>query len=302
MYDSVISGLARRRLTGRIGRGIIFNMRAIVLFITASLGAMALAQSAPGVNDPAPTDVRENTSDAHPNTTVPVGQDDDIYRLIRELGSSDFVTREAADDALREIGLPAIDQLAWTWQNTDDFEIRIRIQRIAERIFFWDRVVGENGFLGIQHRAYFPNAADPRVEPGKAAFEIQQVIPGTAAASAGLQANDLIVSLNGLKLDEGASPQDFAELIRHRKPGALLQVELYRGNRYIEINVKIGHRPLRHYGGAASPELNRQMQAAVGEFPEWWTSRFGELPASYRDLPSPEQPLFLNLPSEIPDR
>jgi len=223
---------------------------------------------------------------------------DDIERWIRQLSDADFETREAADAKLRKIGIDRIDRLAEVYQTIDDYEAKVRIQRIAEYIYFWDRVIGKNGFLGISHQVYVPSPrGDPRVDPGKTAFKIVQVIPDTAAERAGLRKGDLIVSVDGIKLAEGAGPANFAELIRHKLPGAELMFEFFRGDEHITKRVAIGHRPIRHYGAAAPAELNTQLNKAVKGFPDWWGTRFGPLPElPMAEHPSPGQPLFLDVP------
>jgi len=223
---------------------------------------------------------------------------DDIDRWIRELSDANFETREAADAKLRKIGIDHVNRLAEAYQTIDDYEAKVRIQRIAEYLYFWDRVIGKNGFLGISHQVYVPGPqGDPRVEPGKAAFKIVQVIPDTAAERAGLRKGDLIVSVDGIKLAEGAGPANFANLIRHKLPGAELTFEFFRGDEHITKRVAIGHRPIRHYGGAAPAELNDQLNKAIKEFPDWWNARFGPLPQHpMAEHPSPGHPLFLDVP------
>lgn len=227
-----------------------------------------------------------------------------ILELIEQLSSAAYEQREAADAELRDIGVPAVDHLARAYQETDEFEARIRIQRIAEHVFFWDRVLGRNGFLGISHRVYVPpRGGDSRIESGKAAFEIARVLPGTSAERNGLKTGDLIVAVDGTTLSEGASPADFADLIRYKLPGTVMTFEFYRGAEHRTLRIAIGHRPLRHYGRAAPKELNTQFETAVREFPTWWSSLFGSLlDHSFRDQPTPDRPLFLELPSDYDDK
>lgn len=203
----------------------------------------------------------------------------DILALIDRLSSSNYEQREAADAALRAIGAQAVPYLSQRYDQADDFETRVRIQRIAERSYFWDRVLGRNGFLGIQHRLY-RQPGDPRIDEGTAAFEIARVIEDTSAARAGLQDGDLIVAIDGIKLPADASTNDFAEQIRYKVPGTPMTLEIYRGNEHIELTLAIGHRPQRYYGGAATPNLNAQYDEAVEGFPAWWASRFGAAPVT----------------------
>jgi hypothetical protein len=229
---------------------------------------------------------------------APTGEES-IAPLVRQLGSPDYEAREAADEQLRSIGMSAVDALAGAYRETDDFEIRIRIQRIVEQIFFWDRVLGRNAFMGIQHSVYRRSDRDDRVPAGQAAFEIRQVIPNTAAERSGLQAGDVILSVDGKTLPEGSDARDFADLIRLKLPGTPVVVELYRGEQHIVKEITLGYRGLRHYGTAAPQELNDQLEGAVQEFPGWWAARFGSaLPRADEDGRNRKAPLFLELPSD----
>lgn len=219
------------------------------------------------------------TTDAHPALETIPWAPDDILALIDRLSSTDYEQRQAADAALRAIGAPAVPYLSRRYDQADDFETRVRIQRIAERSYFWDRVLGRNGFLGIQHRPY-SSRGDVRVEEGTAAFVIGRVIEDTSAARAGLQDGDLIVAIDGNKLPATADANDFAEQIRHKRPGTPITLEIYRGNQHIEMTIAIGHRPRKYYGGSATPNLNAQYAEAVEGFPAWWASRFGAEPVT----------------------
>ena len=275
------------------------NSAALLIFIVA--GAAAFAQTPdPPAADP-PTASADHSADE--NAVYPSENTVQILALIDRLSSASYDQREAADDELREIGMSAVDHLARTYQQTDDFEARIRIQRITEHIFFWDRVFGRNGFLGISHRVHMPSGNDTRVEPGKAAFEVMQVLPDTAAERAGVRVGDLILAVDRTRLPEGSGPADFADLIRYKRPGTVLSLEFYRGGEHREMRIAIGHRPLHHYGNSAPADLNSQLDAAVKEFPTWWSSRFGSLPSRFfSQQPAPGRPLFLNIPSDYDDK
>ena len=229
---------------------------------------------------------------------TPAGEES-VAALVRRLASADYTEREEADERLRTIGMAAVEELARAYCDTDDFETRIRIQRIVEQVFFWDRVLGKNAFLGIQHTVYIPPGPDPRIPQGRVTFEIRQVIPGTAADRAGLRSGDIILSVDGNTLPQGADARAFADLIRFKLPGTPVAIEFFRGDARVVMQVALGHRPLRHYGSAAPTDLNSQLEAAVQEFPGWWVARFGSpLPDPESDGRDRDPPLFLELPSD----
>lgn len=227
-----------------------------------------------------------------------------ILGLIEQLSSADYERREEADSELREIGMPVVDHLGRAYRATDDFEVRLRIQRIAEQVFYWDQVIGRNGFLGISHQQYFPpKEGDPRVPQGSCAFEVRTVIADTAAERAGLRQHDLITAVDGVRLPEGAGASEFANLIRLKRPGTIVVLELYRGIHPLRIHVTLGPRPARYYGNPATPELNQQLETAIQKFPSWWSARFGSLPSpASSDSGTPDNPRFLELPSDYGER
>src|SRR6185295_6827293 len=63
--------------------------------------------------------------------------------------------------------------------------------------------VSKSGYLGVQ------------LEPGDDGVRIAQVMPDTAAAKAGLKANDIVIALEGKKHTE---PDSFIQEMAKRKP------------------------------------------------------------------------------------
>ncbi len=225
----------------------------------------------------------------------------EIEGLIDQLSSADYVTRESADKALRAVGTPAVEPLARSFKDTDDYETRVRIQRISEHIYFWDRVLGRNGFLGISHlnwrRSTYYNPQDHRIEPDKAAFVIRQVIDDTSAFRAGLRAGDVIVAIDGNTLPADANTTAFADQIRYKLPGTEMVFEFWRGNEFIEQKITIGHRPAAYYlRGSAPADLKKQYEDAVKEFPAWWSPRFGAWSLRVSAGYQPDHPQYLPLP------
>ncbi len=237
--------------------------------------------------------------DAHADEPVDAGR---VDALVERLGDARYDVREASDEELREIGIGAADALARAFRNDDDYEMRLRIQRIAEHIYFWDRVLGKNGFLGISHQKYTRNSPcfrmkDSRIPPDISAFSVENVIEGTSAERAGIQKCDIIVAVNGVTLPSNAVLTDFADQIRGKKPGTEMVFEFFRERERITRTIKIGHRPAQYYLLRNTPEdLKRQYQAAVDTFPQWWVERFGAWNARVAPSGAGERDAFLPLP------
>jgi putative serine protease PepD len=70
--------------------------------------------------------------------------------------------------------------------------------------------------------------------------EIQSVIPGSPAASAGLRQGDVIQSVNGRPVHD---PSDVSAAIEGLKPGDQVEVKVSRGGSTRDVKVKLGTRP-----------------------------------------------------------
>lgn len=100
----------------------------------------------------------------------------------------------------------------------------------------WDRLVGEEvigaertetAFLGVRH--------DPEADEAL----IQDVVPDSAAARAGLRPGDVIVRFGRRRVRNGGQ---LAWMIQRFEPGAVVTVEIRRGDRTIELRAKLGAR------------------------------------------------------------
>lgn len=73
------------------------------------------------------------------------------------------------------------------------------------------------------------------------ALSIERVEPGLPAAKAGVQAGDVILRLGTLE------PQTFEQVVAHIcsfRPGAVVELEVQRGNQRKTFKVKLASRPL----------------------------------------------------------
>lgn len=103
-------------------------------------------------------------------------------------------------------------------------------------------------YLGIR---YIPLTADVADEYGlsvqNGAFiapsnnsSEPSIIPGTPAANAGLQVNDIITAVNGTNIDQENS---LTSLIDQYTPGTTVTLTIFRGGKYIKVNVTLGTEP-----------------------------------------------------------
>ncbi len=99
----------------------------------------------------------------------------------------------------------------------------------------------ERGFLGIVIAAEVtPSLAAEFGLPVDYGVAIDQVMPGSPAARAGLQPNDIIVRVGEVEVRN--SGHLFQALARYRA-GDRVTVEFYRGERRLQATVQLGERP-----------------------------------------------------------
>lgn len=95
------------------------------------------------------------------------------------------------------------------------------------------------------------------IDPGKInGVYITDVQPGSAAASAGLKAGDVIQKIEGVNV---ASSAEFSELIARRRPGEKIALEYLRNGKKTEVTVALkGQESLAGQGRNSSQELELQ--------------------------------------------
>jgi serine protease Do len=82
--------------------------------------------------------------------------------------------------------------------------------------------------------------------------------PGSPAAHAGIQAGDVIISINGMNIDKAS---DFASMIAAMAPETIVDLATYRNGQPLELHVTLasGKCPRAQHGGL--PVLARQSWA-----------------------------------------
>jgi PDZ domain len=203
----------------------------------------------------------------------------DVAQLISELGSNDYDRRESAEKQLWSLGLESLDQFARAYRLTDDFDVRLRIQRIVVQLYFWEKLPDAPGFLGVSASSgnRLPDwKRDSRIAKGKAAYDIGYIVPNSSADLCGLRERDLIVSLDGVTLDAGAIHNDFAALIQGRRAGTIIVIEFYRGRELhaIRLPLSIGSENRGLQFGPGDPGRTSTYARVFNALPAWWRRHF----------------------------
>jgi len=98
----------------------------------------------------------------------------------------------------------------------------------------WDRLAAAEDF-----NSRLPDVAFLGVVPAEdgADARVGRVIPGSAADKAGMRAGDVILKFGGEEVSKYA---DLAALVRKRKPGERVEIELRRGEETLKVEASLG--------------------------------------------------------------
>jgi len=199
----------------------------------------------------------------------------DVDRLIPLLASPDYKQRETATASLIDIGAPAFAKLRTAYEQTDDLEMRLRIEQVVRTAYLNRYVFDRNGFLGISLAPYEPRDARgvrrrTNIESG---VRVTQVIPHTGAAKAGLRAEDVIVAMNGVPLaGTGRESTDkFSDAIRQNPPGTKVSLTVVREMNTLTLDAIIGRCPEDNVRKVRFAGLYDQVSE---RFETWWFKYF----------------------------
>jgi C-terminal processing protease CtpA/Prc len=200
-------------------------------------------------------------------------------RWLPLLGAPGFQEREEASKRLAEIGAPAFARLREWYHRSADYEVRARIEKIVRESYLEHHLYRNFGFLGISRNPYTPNSQDDaRIPVGHVGLKVDRTTPNSGAQRAGLEQNDIIVSLDGEPL-QGAGQRAFeifSAAIRSRKPGGRVTLGILRGPQEINVEVTLTRPPLDTQNGGQTQKLGESKALAATRFETWWKSYFRE--------------------------
>jgi C-terminal processing protease CtpA/Prc len=200
--------------------------------------------------------------------------------IIDKLGSPSYAERETATERMIEIGPPAFLALQVAYRETEELEVKLRIERIVREAFLNHYVFDKNGFLGIsQARTPVEHEHDDRIQEGHVGVKVVRVIPDTAAERAELKQDDIIIALDGVPIPHSGAQvvAAFGESIRVRGPRAKVTLTLLRGTEQIEFDVTLGSRPRRYYDRNQG-QVYEMLDNTRERFRAFWDEHFRQRP------------------------
>jgi len=200
------------------------------------------------------------------NLGAPAPPADSIEPLIAELGSPEYATREQTSEELIARCPGAFKAMSRAYRESDNLEIRLRIESIVREQYLWHTLLKHNGFLGI---SYPPNGYTT-LPDGSLAIHVSDVREGTAAARAKLRKRDLIRAIDGEPFSHDPDAEPFRDRVQKKGAGAKIVLDILRGDRAMSIEVTLQARPLKYYENEMKKPLNKCMQARA----IWWDKYF----------------------------
>ena len=136
----------------------------------------------------------------------------------------------------------AMDELFRHSRVADDPEVRERCLAVLRELVNDEYLKDGEGYIGIRMLDEIANVpGDPKP---RGVIRVIQVVPDSAAQQAGLQLNDLIAGVGDQIWHEGAVSPLFSEKIRQLKPNTKIMLKVLRDGNLMDIEVKLGRRPL----------------------------------------------------------
>ncbi len=105
------------------------------------------------------------------------------------------------------------------------------LQQVEVVLHARDRqLANHGGFLGVRLSTVEDDGG----------VEIEQVVPGSPAAAAGLETGDVVRAIDGDAIEDA---EDFVERIGRHKPGETVKLLVVRGEAEMELEAELGERP-----------------------------------------------------------
>jgi len=108
-------------------------------------------------------------------------------------------------------------------------------QAVASQIL--DHGYFSRPFMGISYQAITPDIADTYHLPAQWGVYVTKVASGSPASNAGLQADDIITSINNVKMDE---THNYLNVLYTYKPGDQVTLGVIRGGNAVTLQITLG--------------------------------------------------------------
>jgi membrane-associated protease RseP (regulator of RpoE activity) len=184
----------------------------------------------------------------------------EVSRLVGQLASETYAARETAEKRLAALGKAAVTHLDPLLATTSDPEVLARLKRVyklhvPESAYRKEGEKLEPGFLGVRLEVKAADD-DERLTGRQWGVRIVEVVSGTAAEEAGLQAGDLIIKVDGETFEGNIAAAHFVRRIQRVGAGGQVSMEYYRRK---GINSAAERTRRVDGGGEARPDLDEEV-------------------------------------------
>ena len=259
------------------------------LAFAAALGwaAIAVAQDP---NAPPPTELTGRITDEELHLPVDAKLAKRIELMADRLDSPVFQERDAAREALIEIGAPAFAKLRGKHAQAQSLDVRLAIEEIVQVGYLNYHVYDRHGFLGVSLSPYQLGArTNTRLPPGTRGVIVMSVVPGTGADRAGLTPRDVVIAVDHQPLTSPPSQivNDLAASIRARRPGTPMLLTVLREGQERRVEAVVGRCPPEQIRIGRVEAIPQMVERANARFPIWWETFFKPMKVADHDVGKP---------------
>ena len=169
-------------------------------------------------------------------------------QAFEDLGSAEFHRRELAQDELlawaRKQPELAKTEFLKQSRNAVDPEVRERCMSILRSLVTDEYLEEGEGYIGIALALQDEILNIPGDSKPRNAIRVLEVREDTPGQRAGIRLNDLIVGLEGERWSGLDASPLFREKVKTMKPNSNARLTIIRDGELIELNVRLGRRPL----------------------------------------------------------
>ncbi len=245
------------------------------------LFAAAVAAAGPEEPQPprAPASVPGAEQTAGQPESAPQGETEPGHLAhLRRLNHEDFKERKAAQAALLEWGKgnteEGIETLYDVFRTTEDPEVRVRSREVLRRLVIINQPLEGPGYLGVRMEDAQVKDAEGEFQP---AVRITEVREGTAAETAKLKPDDLVVGVDEAVFNELRPIIGFAEYIKNKSAGDEITLHIRRGEETLHLKARLQRRPPQldrlTQWGTAPLVLPTQAELDESYFRDWLDAR-----------------------------
>lgn len=192
-------------------------------------------------------------ADAPPASTSPVVTvtPEEYEHLVQELGAPRLASRDAATERLCRLEASHLPQLARSYREAGEFEVKRRLRYVVEHIFHRDQLAGQDGFLGVEiEMTALRVGYDPATRKHELGIGVKRAMDGFAAHRAGMENGDIIIGFNGRPIPDDRSSASFVKLVSSHAPGDRVDLTVLRLEEPRTIIARAGERPAAMLDGA----------------------------------------------------